>query len=110
MRSLLIAVYSVCLAASLAAVRADDTAAPHKDSSAPTLTTPAPSEHKKPVRPALTDEQKKARKDLLAKYDANKDGKLDKEERAKITDEDKAKLKKAGLTPKKAGKKATASQ
>ena len=46
----------------------------------------------------------------MAKYDANKDGKIDKEERAKITDEDKAKLKKAGLTPKKAGKKATAAQ
>jgi hypothetical protein len=38
--------------------------------------------------PALTDEQKA----IIAKYDTNKDGKLDKEERAKMTDEDKAKL------------------
>jgi predicted ArsR family transcriptional regulator len=38
--------------------------------------------------PTLTDEQKA----IIAKYDTNKDGKLDKEERAKMTDEDKAKL------------------
>ena len=38
--------------------------------------------------PVLTDEQKA----IIAKYDTNKDGKLDKEERAKMTDEDKAKL------------------
>ena len=49
-------------------------------------------EHKK-----LTDEQKTVMKDMLAKYDANKDGKLDKDERAKISSEDKAKMKEAGL-------------
>lgn len=38
--------------------------------------------------PVLTDEQKA----IVAKYDTNKDGKLDKEERAKMTDADKAKL------------------
>jgi hypothetical protein len=38
--------------------------------------------------PVLTDEQKA----IIAKYDTNKDGKLDKEERAKITPEDAAKL------------------
>jgi predicted ArsR family transcriptional regulator len=38
--------------------------------------------------PVLTDEQKA----IIAKYDTNKDGKLDKDERAKMTDEDKAKL------------------
>lgn len=38
--------------------------------------------------PVLTDEQKA----IIAKYDTNKDGKLDKEERAKMTPEDKAKL------------------
>ena len=38
--------------------------------------------------PKLTDEQKA----IIAKYDTNKDGKLDKEERAKITPEDAAKL------------------
>lgn len=57
-------------------------------------------EHKK-----LTDEQKAVYKELLAKYDANKDGKLDKEERAKMSAEDKEKLEKAGLGRKKAEKK-----
>lgn len=38
--------------------------------------------------PKLTDEQKA----IIAKYDTNKDGKLDKEERSKITPEDAAKL------------------
>ena len=108
MRSLLIAIYSVCLAAGLASVRADDTAATAKNGTASTSATTDHTDHKKPAKPALTEEQKKARKDLMAKYDANKDGKLDKEERAKITDEDKTKLKKAGLTPKKAGKKSAA--
>jgi hypothetical protein len=43
----------------------------------------------------LTDEQKTVQKDMVAKYDANKDGKLDKEERAKMSAEDKAKWQKA---------------
>ncbi len=38
--------------------------------------------------PALTDEQKA----IVAKYDTNKNGRLDKEEREKMTPEDKAKL------------------
>ena len=38
--------------------------------------------------PVLNDEQKA----IIAKYDANKDGKLDKEERSKMTEDDKAKL------------------
>ena len=50
---------------------------------------------------ALTEEQKTVQKDMLAKYDANKDGKLSKEEKAKISAEDKAKMEKAGLTHKK---------
>jgi len=49
----------------------------------------------------LTDEQKTVMKDMLAKYDANKDGKLDKEERAKMTAEDKAKWQKAFPRPQK---------
>jgi len=53
----------------------------------------------------LTDEQKTIQKDMMAKYDTNKDGKLDKEERAKISTEDKEKMDKAGLTPKKKNKK-----
>jgi hypothetical protein len=48
-----------------------------------------------PGKKKLTEEQKSARKELLEKYDANKDGKLDKEERAKISKEDKAKLSQA---------------
>jgi hypothetical protein len=42
-------------------------------------------------------EKKALRKELLEKYDTNKDGKLDKEERAKISAEDKEKAEKAGL-------------
>ena len=48
-----------------------------------------------------TPEEKAARKEMLEKYDTNKDGKLDKEERAKISAEDKEKMEKAGLGPKK---------
>lgn len=57
---------------------------------------PAPA-HDKKAKAALTDEQKKLRHDLLAKYDANKNGKLDPDELAKVSDEDKAKLKEAHL-------------
>ncbi|MEO5801986.1 MAG: hypothetical protein ABIR24_00530 [Verrucomicrobiota bacterium] len=46
-------------------------------------------EHKKPV---LTEEQKK----IVEKYDTNKDGKLDPEERAKMSAEDKDKMPKRG--------------
>src|SRR5260221_139345 len=42
-------------------------------------------------KPELTAEQKALKKELTEKYDANKDGKLDKEERAKMSAEDKAK-------------------
>ncbi|HTY87933.1 MAG TPA: hypothetical protein VMB80_10750 [Candidatus Acidoferrum sp.] len=52
----------------------------------------------KPPKKELTPEQQVVMKEMLAKYDANKDGKLDKEERAKMTKEDKAKMDKAGLT------------
>lgn len=52
----------------------------------------------------LTDEQKTLQKDMLAKYDANKDGKLDRDERAKISAEDKEKMDKAGLGRKKKDK------
>ena len=46
----------------------------------------APKKHK------LTAEQKQIMDELLAKYDTNKDGKLDKTERAAMTQEDKDKL------------------
>ena len=45
----------------------------------------------------MTDEQKTVYKDMLAKYDADKSGKLGKEERAKMSAEDKEKMKKAGF-------------
>jgi hypothetical protein len=53
-------------------------------------------------KPKRTEEQKALMKEMVTKYDANKDGKLDKEERAKISAEDKAKMEKAGLMRKKA--------
>lgn len=53
-------------------------------------------EDKEKAKP--TAEQKKIRKEILEKYDANKDGKLDKEEKGKISSEDKEKLAKAGLS------------
>jgi len=46
----------------------------------------------------MTDEQKALMKELTAKYDTNKDGKLDKTERAAMSQEDKDKLAKAGLS------------
>ena len=48
----------------------------------------------------LTPEQKALRKEMLEKYDTNKDGKLSKKERAKISKEDRERLEKAGLGPK----------
>jgi hypothetical protein len=48
-------------------------------------------------QPKAADERRKLRKDMLEKYDTNKDGKLDKQERAKISKEDHQKLEKAGL-------------
>jgi hypothetical protein len=38
---------------------------------------------------SLTDEQKKVTKEMTEKYDTNKNGKIDKEERAKMSKEDK---------------------
>ena len=66
-----------------------------------TLATQAGDEKDGKKKHAQTAEQKALMKDMLAKYDANKDGKLDKTERAKISTEDKAKMEKAGLGHKK---------
>lgn len=55
--------------------------------------------HLRPQRPKLTEEQKKQRDALVAKYDANKDGKLDKEERLKVSDEDRKQLRSFGPPP-----------
>ena len=54
-------------------------------------------EEKKKKRPELTEEQKALMKEITAKYDTDKDGKLSPEERAKISAEDKEKMTKAGL-------------
>lgn len=54
----------------------------------------------------LTAEQKKLRQEIVTKYDANKDGKLDKDERAAISAEDKTRMEKAGLGRKRGPKKA----
>jgi hypothetical protein len=45
-----------------------------------------------------TAEQKKIKEEMVAKYDSNKDGKVDKDEAAKISDADKAKLKEAHVS------------
>lgn len=50
-----------------------------------------------PKRRGLTEEQKKVYKELLDKYDENKDGRLDKQERSKMTAEDQKKLQDIGL-------------
>ena len=51
----------------------------------------------KPAKHKMTDEQKAVMKEMVAKYDTNKDGKLDKTERAAMSQEDKDKMEKAGL-------------
>jgi hypothetical protein len=43
-------------------------------------------------KPQPTPEQKQFRKEMIKKYDTNGDGKLDKEERAKMSQEDKQKM------------------
>ncbi len=43
-------------------------------------------------RPPKSQERKGPPKQLLEKYDTNKDGKLDKEERSKISEEDRKKF------------------
>jgi hypothetical protein len=47
----------------------------------------------------LTEEQKAQRTALVAKYDVNKDGKLDKEERLKVSDDDRKTLRSFGPPP-----------
>lgn len=53
----------------------------------------------RPPRPKLSDEQKKQRDAIITKYDANKDGKLDKEERTKVSDDDRKLLRSFGPPP-----------
>ena len=58
----------------------------------------------KPAKKKLTAEQETLQKEMLAKYDTDKNGKLSKAEQAKLTKEDKEKMTTACLlkTPKKA--------
>ena len=58
-----------------------------------------PPQGDRPPRPKLTEEQKKKRAEIVAKYDVNKDGKLDNEERLKVSDEDRKKLRSFGPPP-----------
>jgi Ni/Co efflux regulator RcnB len=64
----------------------------------------------KKAKKELTTEQKQLQTDMLAKYDTNKDGKLDKEEKAAMSQEDKDAWAKAfpGKKKKKGGEGATA--
>ena len=55
----------------------------------------------KKAKKALTPEQQTVMTEMLAKYDTNKNGKLDKTERAAMSQEDKDKMAKAGLGKKK---------
>ncbi len=48
-------------------------------------------------RKQLTPEQEKLKKEMMEKYDANKDGKIDDQEAAKIDRADKKKMKEAGV-------------
>ena len=91
MKKLLVAIAGVICATAIA-VHADDS-------------TPTKKSHHK-----MTDEQKQVYKDMLDKYDTNKDGKLDKEEKSKISSEDKQKMKDAGLGGSHKNKKKDSSQ
>ena len=53
----------------------------------------------RPPRPQLTEEQKKQRAELIAKYDADKDCKLSKEERTKVSDDDRKLMRSFGPPP-----------
>jgi hypothetical protein len=55
----------------------------------------------KPKRPQPTEEQKALRKEITEKYDKDKDGKLSPDERKSISAEDKERMSKAGLGPRK---------
>jgi hypothetical protein len=83
MKKLLVAAIGMLFATAIM-VQAQDAAAPAK-----------------PAKKEMTAEQKALMKEMVTKYDTNKDGKLSKEERAAMSQEDKDKMEKAGLTMKK---------
>ena len=86
MKKLILTIVALCAAGSMT-IRAADAAADTKPADKPA----------DKGRPHQTEEQKAILKDIRDKYDANKDGTLDKEERAKITTEDKDRMEKAGI-------------
>lgn len=61
----------------------------------PAITHAADGEAKKKKGPEMSEEQKKVMKELVEKYDADKNGRLNAEERGKFSAEDKAKYEKA---------------
>jgi len=52
-----------------------------------------------PAKHKLTSEQQVLKKEMLEKYDTNKNGRLDRKERASMSKEDRERLQKAGLDP-----------
>jgi hypothetical protein len=63
----------------------------------PVLVRAADADHGGKKHPKAAEERRRLRKEMVEKYDANKNGKLDKQERAKISKEDQEKMEKAGL-------------
>ena len=61
-----------------------------------------PAKGKKP-RPILNEDQRALMKEIREKYDADKDGKISQGERAKISEEDKKRIRDAGIGPKRKG-------
>lgn len=51
---------------------------------------------KEQAQPKLTEEQKKQRAAIVSKYDTNKNGKLEPEERKNVSEEDRKKLRSFG--------------
>ena len=96
MKKLLVVLAAIICAATIT-VRA-------QDSTASTNAAPATKMHK------LTAEQQKVMDAMLAKYDTNHDGKLDKTERAAMTPEDLQTMKDAGLIKVKKPKKQASSE
>lgn len=59
----------------------------------------------RPPRHEATKKQKQLHEELIKKYDLNKNGKLERDEREKMTPEDRKKLRDAGFKPKGAPRK-----
>ncbi len=83
---------ALCVPCALAEVaHAEDTTTTTPDTPPPSTSTTAKKKH------GMTEEQKALSKEMVAKYDTNKNGRLDKSEREAMSAEDKAKMEKAGL-------------